>query len=202
MYWSQRRSQSNSVNRQTTGTGAETGIPAREQHHLRILNKVNSFFGSIRALLPGSLPLRVYHSLILGSVIAFLAPFFITGCGTNVTMIGNPRPAIGAAAVRIYETPPRRYEQIAILNSSAGTTWIFHDQDSLAEVLARLRAQAAAVGANGVLLQEIYDRPVGGLSFGVGGFGFGHHGFYGGSGAVGGPLINRRVQAEAIYVRR
>ena len=35
-----------------------------------------------------------------------------------------------------------------------------------------------------------------------GGFGGGHHNFYGGGGSVGGPLINRRVQAIAIYVRR
>lgn len=117
-------------------------------------------------------------------------------------MLGNPRPAISPAAVRIYQTPPRGYEQIAIINSSAGTTWIFHDQDSLDEAFARLRSEAAALGANGVLLQQVYDRPVGGLSVGVGGFGFGHHGFYGGSGGVGGPLINRRVQAMAIYVRR
>jgi hypothetical protein len=65
-----------------------------------------------------------------------------------------------------------------------------------------LRSQAAALGANGVLLQEVYDQPVGGLSVGGGGFGYGHHGFYGGGGSVGGPLINRRVQAIAIYVRR
>jgi hypothetical protein len=30
----------------------------------------------------------------------------------------------------------------------------------------------------------------------------GHHSFYGGGGSVGGPLINRRVQAIAVYVRR
>jgi hypothetical protein len=36
----------------------------------------------------------------------------------------------------------------------------------------------------------------------VGGFGGGRHHFYGGGGSVGGPLINRRVQAIAIYVRR
>jgi hypothetical protein len=53
-----------------------------------------------------------------------------------------------------------------------------------------------------VLLQAVYNRPVGGLSVGVGGFGFGRRSFYGGGGSVGGPLINRRVQAIAIYVRR
>ena len=117
-------------------------------------------------------------------------------------MLGPARPPISPAAVQIYENPPRHYEQIAIINSSAGTTWLFPDHGSLDEAIADLSREAAALGANGVLLQQVYDQPVGGLSVGVGGFGGGHHNFYGGGGSVGGPLINRRVQAIAIYVRR
>lgn len=139
---------------------------------------------------------------LLASAAAILVVSYLAGCGTNVTMIGPARPAISPAAVRIYQVPPRHFEQIAIINSSAGTTWIFPNHDSLEDALAELRSQAAALGANGVLLQEVYDRPVGGLSIGGGGFGYSHHGFYGGGGSVGGPLINRRVQAMAIYVRR
>ena len=135
-------------------------------------------------------------------IAALFATFFIAGCATHVTMLGPARPPISPAAVRIYEAPPRDYQQIAIINSSAGTTWLFPDRGSLDETIAELRSQAAALGANGVLLQAVYDQPVGGLSVGVGGFGGGHHNFYGGGGSVGGPLINRRVQAIAIYVRR
>src|SRR6266566_4136386 len=139
---------------------------------------------------------------LLHSGAAILIASFISGCATHVTMIGPARPPISPAAVRIYENPPRHYEQIAIINSSAGTTWLFPDRGSLDETIAELRTQAAALGANGVLLQAVYDQPVGGLSVGVGGFGGGHHNFYGGGGSVGGPLLNRRVQAIAIYVRR
>jgi len=67
--------------------------------------------------------------------------------------------------------------------------------------ISRLREQAAALGANGILLQRVYDVPAGGLNIGVGGFGYGGHGFYGGGGNVGGPLINHRVEAVAIYLR-
>ena len=67
--------------------------------------------------------------------------------------------------------------------------------------ISRLRDQAAALGANGVLLQRVYDVAAGGLAIGGGGFGYGGHSFYGGGGSVGGPLINHRVQAVAIYVR-
>ena len=140
---------------------------------------------------------------LLHSAAAILLASFISGCATHVTMIGPARPPISPAAVRIYENPPRHYEQIAIINSSAGTTWLFPNRGSLDETIAELRTQAAALGANGVLLQAVYDQPVGGLSVGVGGFGVGGgHNFYGGAGSVSGPLINRRVQAIAIYVRR
>ena len=135
-------------------------------------------------------------------IAALFATLFIVACATHVTMIGPARPPISPTAVRIYENPPRHYQQIAILNSSAGTTWLFPDRGSLDETIAELRTQAAALGANGVLLQAVYDQPVGGLSVGVGGFGGGSHSFYGGGWTVGGPLINRRVQAIAIYVRR
>jgi hypothetical protein len=139
---------------------------------------------------------------LLHSGAAILIASLISGCATHVTMIGPARPPISPAAVRIYENPPRHYQQIAIISSSAGTTWLFPDRDSPYEAIADLRREAAALGANGVLLQAVYDRPVGGLSVGVGGFGYGRHNFYGGGGSVGGPLINRRVQAIAIYVHR
>jgi hypothetical protein len=130
----------------------------------------------------------------------------MAGCGTTRTiMVGEARPAISPAAVRVYEVLPRHYERIAIINSSGGTSWIFPDRDSMDTAIVRLRETAAGLGANGVLLQEVYDESAGGLSIGIGGFGFGggRHNFYagGGSATVGGPLINRRVQATAIYVR-
>src|SRR5439155_21726570 len=131
---------------------------------------------------------------LLHSAAAILLASSISGCATHVTMIGPARPPISPAAVRSYEAPPRHYQQIAIINSSAGTTWLFPDRGSLDEAIAELRTQAAALGANGVLLQTIYDQPVGGLSVGVGVFGGGSHSFYGGGGSVGGRYLNRRVQ--------
>jgi hypothetical protein len=154
------------------------------------------------------MPVRIYigMKLLSASMITILMVCFIAGCGTTRTiMVGQPRPAISPEAVRVYEVPPRHYERIAIINSSGGTSWIFPDRDSMAEAVARLREEAARLGANGVLLQQVYDEPAGNLSIGVGGFGFGggRHSFYGGGGSadVGAPLINHRVQATAIYVR-
>ena len=125
----------------------------------------------------------------------------ICGCATRSIIVGQVRPPISPEAVHVYRVPPRHFERIAIINSSAGTTWIFPDRPSMELGISRLREQAAALGANGILLQRVYDVSAGGLTIGGGGFGYSGHSFYGGGGNVGGPLINHRVQAAAIYVR-
>jgi hypothetical protein len=126
----------------------------------------------------------------------------VCGCATRAIIVGQPRAPISPEAVRVYQMPPRHFERIAIIDSPAGTSWIFPDRPSMELGISRLREQAAALGANGILLERVYDMPVGGLSIGGGGFGYGGgHSFYGGGGEVGGPLINHRVQAVAIYAR-
>jgi hypothetical protein len=131
-----------------------------------------------------------------------LGASLICGCATTRTIIvGQPRSPISPAAVRVYQVPPRHFDRIAIINSSAGTSWIFPDRPSMELGISRLREEAAGLGANGILLESVYDVPAGGLAIGIGGFGFSRHSFYGGAGSVGGPLINHRAQATAIYVR-
>src|SRR2546430_17729459 len=85
---------------------------------------------------------------LLHSGAAILLASFISGCATHVAMIGPARPPISPAAVRIYENPPRHYQQIAIINSSAGTTWLFPDRGSTDEAIADLRREAGALGGN------------------------------------------------------
>jgi hypothetical protein len=125
----------------------------------------------------------------------------ICGCATRPIIVGHVRPPISPEAVRVYRVPPRHFERIAIIDSPAGTSWIFPDRPSMELGISRLREQAASLGANGILLQRVYDVSAGGLAIGVGGFGYGGHSFYGGAGNFGGPLINHRVEAAAIYVR-
>src|SRR5438045_7742785 len=116
---------------------------------------------------------------LLHSAAAILLASSISGCATHVTMIGPARPPISPAAVRIYEAPPRHYQQIAIINSSAGTTWLFPDRGSLDEAIAELRSQAAALRANGVLLEADHEPPAGSPSAGIGRVCGGEHNFYG-----------------------
>src|SRR5213595_542694 len=131
----------------------------------------------------------------------FAAACLICGCATRPIIVGPPRPPISSEAVSVYRVPPRHFERIAIIDSPAGTSWIFPDRPSMELGISRLREQAAALCANGILLVRVYDVAAGGLPIGVGGFGSSGHSFYGGAGNVGAPLINHRVQAAAIYVR-
>jgi uncharacterized membrane protein YgcG len=136
---------------------------------------------------------------ICGATLA--AACLICGCATRTIMVGQSRPPISPEVVRVYQVPPRHFERIAIIDSPAGTSWIFPDRPSMELGISRLREQAAALGANGILLERVYDVSAGGLAIGGGGFGYSGHSFYGGGGSVGGPLINHRVRAAAIYVR-
>ncbi len=96
----------------------------------------------------------------------------ICGCVTRPIIVGEVRPPISPEGVRVYRVPPRHFERIAIIDSPAGTSWIFPDRPSMELGISRLREQAAALGANGILLERVYDVAAGGLAIGVGGFGW------------------------------
>jgi hypothetical protein len=84
----------------------------------------------------------------------------LVGCtimdgGSIVT--GIKRSPISVDEVRIYRVAPESYEEIAIVSASAGHD--FKSNSALIDsVIQRLKAEAAKVGANGVLLSEIDER--------------------------------------------
>ena len=131
----------------------------------------------------------------------FAVACLISYCATPPIIVGQPRPPISPESVRVYRVPPRHFERIAIIDSPAGTSWIFPDRPSMELGISRLRPAGGCFWRKRHLLQRVYDVSAGGLTIGDGGFGYSGHSFYGGGGSVGGPLINHRVQAEAIYVR-
>src|SRR4029078_3317975 len=100
----------------------------------------------------------------------FAAACLICGCATAPIIVGQLRPPISPEAVRVYQVPPRPFERIAIIYSPAGTSWIFPDRPSMELGISRLRQQAAALGANGILLQSGYEVSAGGFIIGGGGF--------------------------------
>ena len=124
-------------------------------------------------------------------------------------MVGQPRPPTNPAKVKVYMEPPRKFDRIAIITKGSGGSWAFSDQNQIDEAVAKIKIEAAKLGANGIFLQAVETRSGGGIGIGIGGFGVGRHGHHGWGGhsvGVGGsfyaPIMHKTVQAEAIYVKK
>jgi hypothetical protein len=72
------------------------------------------------------------------------------------------------AQVQVYWQPPPKYEQIAILDTSSGGSFALTAQGKTDKVIERMKGEAAKLGANGILIQNMGDRPSGSVGFGFG----------------------------------
>jgi uncharacterized protein YbjQ (UPF0145 family) len=66
-------------------------------------------------------------------------------------------PPTVPATVRIYNTPPAKHEQIALVQSDNLGTSGFTQQGRVNSAMKRLRENAARFGANGIILKGIED---------------------------------------------
>lgn len=91
------------------------------------------------------------HLKIIAVIFALAA---ITGCAEGTTVVtGMTRAAISVEQVQLYTQPPKgSYQVIALVNASSGNGWT--DQQSIDYAIGELKNQAAAVGANGVILGQ------------------------------------------------
>jgi hypothetical protein len=94
----------------------------------------------------------------------------LAGCSTTShVMIGKARPPIPPDSVQIYARPPGpHYEEIAQLDASSQGSFSFTAQAKTDAVITRLKAEAAKLGANGVILQAIGDQSSGSVGTGGG----------------------------------
>jgi hypothetical protein len=133
---------------------------------------------------------------------SLLAAVLLAGCATTSHVMLSPaRPAIAPAQVRVYFTPPPgRYVEIALLDTASGP-FTYGEQNKMDKVMARLRTEAASLGANGVLVQGMADGyRGGGVNVGVGGGSFGGHTRIGGGVGVDISPTQKHAQAIAILV--
>ncbi|GAB3745890.1 hypothetical protein [Lysobacter olei] len=135
------------------------------------------------------LPRRLLSALVLSVLL-------LGGCAsTHRVILAPPRPAIAVEQVKVYHVAPKRFEEIARLESSSAIGFGTAGQTDAA--ILRLRREAAKLGANGVLLLGVGSiaPPV---SVGVGtGVHRSHVGIYGG---VGIPTTQRQAVGVAIHV--
>lgn len=97
----------------------------------------------------------------------------LASCATaSHVMISEARPAIPVEQVRVYtQMPATAYVEIALLDASSGG-FTYGAQNRNDAVVTRLRTEAAKLGANGVVIQEVGEYSAGsGLGIGVGGGG-------------------------------
>jgi hypothetical protein len=120
---------------------------------------------------------------LIRAVSALCAAAVLAACVSSHVLVGTPRAPISPDQVKIYVHPPAKYEEIAILDSSSRVSLAITAQGKTDKVIERLKAEAAKLGANGILLQGIGDQQGGAIGAGVGsasasgnsatGFGFG-----------------------------
>ena len=81
------------------------------------------------------------------------------------------RPPIDPGDVEVYTSPPRHYEEIALLDASSVGSLGRASEAGTDEAIYRMKEDAAKLGANGVLLTGMADQYGGSLGVGIGGFG-------------------------------
>ena len=130
--------------------------------------------------------------------IAALAAVLLAAAGcasTSKVMLGQARAPIDPALVQVYSTPPPGSMEIAQLESSSAVG--FGTQGQTDAAVARLKREAAALGANGVVIMGVGSSgsPVG-MSVGAGSYGS----HVGGGVGIGIPTTQKRAAGVAIYV--
>lgn len=130
---------------------------------------------------------------------ALFAAAALAACASSHVLTGNPRPPIDPSQVRIYYgPPPGGYEEIALLETSSGA-FTYGEQNKTDSIMTKLRAEAAKLGANGILFQGTADDyGGGGASVGVGGGRVGGSSFS--SAGVGVNISPRQKHARGIAV--
>lgn len=130
-----------------------------------------------------------------------LAAALVAGCSTTShVVVGTVRAPISPDSVRVYLQPPPKFETVATIDASSKNSLALTGQQNADKAIARMKEEAAKLGANGVLLQGMQDQQSG--SIGAGG---GNTSYGGGSAVgvgVGGSfgLYNKVAHGTAIYV--
>lgn len=94
---------------------------------------------------------------------------FLAACASSgPVMLGAPRPAILPDQVKVYWSAPAAFDPIADLTASAKSVFTPGGTPQIDKVIARLKEQAARLGANGVILEGFSDAQTASLGTGVG----------------------------------
>ena len=123
----------------------------------------------------------------------------LAGCASaSKVMLGQARPPIDPAQVQVYSTPPPGAVEIAQLEATSAVG--FGTQGQTDAAVARLKAEAAKLGANGVVLVGVGGSGQSPVGMSVGAGTFGSH--TAGGLSVGIPTQQKKAAGVAIWVPR
>lgn len=98
-------------------------------------------------------------------LLALAAALLLGGCASSHILVGQARPPISPEQVRLYLQPPPVYEEVAILEASNAASWAVTDQQKTDKVVARMKAEAARLGANGIVVRGVGNQYAGSVGF-------------------------------------
>jgi hypothetical protein len=133
--------------------------------------------------------------------VAIALGLLLAGCATSShVLVGTARAPISPDQVTVYLQPPPRYEEIATIDATSRGSLTITSQQNMDKAIARLKQEAARLGANGILLQGVEDQQSGSIGTGVGNSTFNGNTAIGTS--LGGSfgIYNKAAKGLAIYV--
>jgi len=125
----------------------------------------------------------------------------IGACSSSSQVLtGSSRAPLSPDAVRVYTRAPARFDEIAVLKASSRGVSTDGGEHAIQKVIRTMKAQAAQLGANGLLLEDFSDAKSVNVGTVVGTQAYTHNASI--SIGVGGSLgiVTKIGQARAIFV--
>jgi hypothetical protein len=135
------------------------------------------------------------------AILAIPLCFAMGACASSFQVLtGVPRSPIAVAQVKVYTMAPPKFEEIAVLGASRKSVSTAGGERAIARMIESLRAQAAQLGANGLLLEEFSNSDPVSVGTGIESQTYTHNASIGVG--LGGSLgvVKKVARARAIFV--
>jgi hypothetical protein len=136
-----------------------------------------------------------------GLTLAIALMLTMAGCASSSqTLTGLPRAPLSPSDVRVYTQAPHSFEEIAVLSASRKSVSSAGGERAIEKMIETMRAQAAQLGANGLLLEDFSDSDPVVVGTGVGSQTYTHNASI--DVGVGGSLgvVKKAAKGRAIFV--
>lgn len=137
---------------------------------------------------------------IIKKLLVVATAILISACASSHVLVGTARAPIAAEDVKIYLTPPAKYEEVALLEASSEGSVAITSRGKVNKVVERLKAEAAALGANGIILQGTRSEYGGSVNTGTANATVSGNSVYGTGFGTSAAIVHKAGTAIAIYV--